>query len=67
MRRLLADVRAAISEMFAPRLHILSDEDQQTAEEHARVIAEWISRTRHPRNCIDECRCRPEDFPGGAA
>jgi len=63
----LADVRAAISEMFAPRLHILSDEDQQTADEHARVIAEWVGARRHPRACVTECHCKPEGFPGGAA
>lgn len=63
MRRFLAAVRAAISEMFAPRLHILSDEDQQTAEEHARVIAEWIAKHRHPPECAGGCQCPP----GGAA
>jgi hypothetical protein len=67
VRRFVADVRAAISERFAPRIHVLSDEDQQSADEHARVIAEWVGSHRHPRTCVTECHCRPEDFPGGAA
>lgn len=64
MRRVLAAVRAAISKMFAPRLHILSDEDQQSAEEHARVIAEWIGRHKHLAECMGGCRC---GTPDGAA
>lgn len=67
MREFLHYLREAFWEMVQPRTHVLSDEDQQTADEHAAVIAAWVGSHRHPKHCVTECFCKPEDFPGGAA
>lgn len=64
MREFFHYLREAFWEMVHPRTHLLSDEDQQTAEEHAVVIAGWIGSHRHPATCNGGCQC---GTPDGAA
>jgi hypothetical protein len=63
MREFLHYLREAFWVMVHPRTHVLSDEDQQTADEHARVITAWVASHRHPPECAGGCQCPS----GGAA
>lgn len=52
---------------WLPRWPEVPDEVAQSIAEQNRVRTEYIRSQAHPKYCDTECRCRPEDFPGGAA
>lgn len=57
MREFLTCLRLAIREVLRPSPWAEPERDETTPQ----VIADWVGRHKHPRDCAGGCRCEVSD------